>query len=147
EASSGFALAVFLALDRARIAGQKPALLQDAAELRLVAGERNGDAVTHSPGLAREPTAADGADDVVLAFALRGDQRLLQDHLQHRTREISGVVLAVDGDLPGSALHPHAGNGVLALAGGIGAALRVDLLLIDTGLGCAGVGLERSKVL
>src|ERR1700751_3984649 len=70
EASSGFALAVFLALDCARVASQEPALLQHATELRLVAGERNRDAMPDRAGLTRKATAAHRADDVVLAFAL-----------------------------------------------------------------------------
>jgi hypothetical protein len=45
--------------------------------------------------------------------------------------------LVVDGDLAGAGLDPDAGDGVLALAGGIGAALLVELLDVDRGGGCA----------
>ena len=45
---------------------------------------------------------------------------------------------AVDGDLAGARLDPDARDGVLALAGGIGAALRVELLHIDAALPAAG---------
>ena len=52
----------------------------------------------------------------------------LQDHLQNRTREIGREFLVVDDDLAGAGLHPDAGDRVLALAGGVGAALLVELL-------------------
>ena len=84
----------------------------------------------------------------ILALALGGDERLLQDHLQHGPREISDVILAVHRDLAGSLLHPNAGDGVLALAGGIGAALGVELLLIDARLGAAALSpLSGARVL
>ena len=41
------------------------------------------------------------------------------------------MVLAIDGDLAGALLHPNAGDGIFALAGGIGAPLGIDLLLVD----------------
>src|SRR5262245_13464925 len=81
EASSRLGPAVLLALDGAGIAGQEPALLQHAAELGLEARERDRDAVPDGAGLARHPAPAHGADDVVLPFALGGDERLFQDHL------------------------------------------------------------------
>ena len=90
--------------------------------------------MTHRAGLAERPPPLTVQINVELALALGGDERLLQDHLQHRPREIGDVVLAVDGDLAGALLDPDAGDGVLALAGGIGAALGVELLLIDAGL-------------
>ena len=62
-------------------------------------------------------------------------ERLLDHHAQHGTCEIDRLVLAVDGDLAGARLHPDAGDGVLALAGGIGAALSVELLVVDGGGG------------
>ena len=62
--------------------------------------------------------------------ALGDAQRLLEDHAQHRTGEIDFDVAAVDGDLAGARLDPHAGDGVLALAGGVGAAVLVELLLV-----------------
>ena len=68
---------------------------------------------------------------IVLVLAGRGDDRLLQDHLEHRAGEEQVEVLAVDGDLARAGLHPDAGNGVLALAGGVGAALLVELLHVD----------------
>ena len=79
-------------------------------------------------GLAGETAAGDGGDDVELAGTVGQNDRLEQEHLQHRTGEILGVFLAVDDDLAGAGLHPDAGNSILALAGGIGAALRIQLL-------------------
>src|SRR5581483_1486191 len=144
EAASRLAAAVLLALDRTRVAGQEPALLQHASKLRLEPRQRDRDAVTDGAGLARQTAAAHRADDVELALALGGDERLLQDHLEHGTGEIGGVLLAVDGDLAGAGLDPDTGDGVLALAGGIGAALRIDLLHVNPrGL----LPLERPKIL
>ena len=97
-------------------------------------------------GLAGKPAAAHGADDVVLTFAFGRHQRLLQNHLENRAGEVGDMVLAVDGDLARTPLHPDAGDSVLALAGGIGAALGVDFLLIDTGRGRARFGLQWSKI-
>src|SRR5262245_48949191 len=56
------------------------------------------------------------------------------------------MVLAVDGDLAGTALHPDAGDRVLALAGGVGAALRVNFLHVDPGSRRRRVAFQRSKI-
>ncbi len=53
--------------------------------------------------------------------------------LLRRAREVDRLVTAVDRDLAGAGLHPDAGDGVLAAAGGVGAALRVDFLFADRG--------------
>src|SRR5690606_8226041 len=58
--------------------------------------------------------------------------------LQHGASEIRSHVLAVDGDLAGAALHPDAGDGVLALAGRVRTAQGVDLRLADDFLGSSG---------
>src|SRR3546814_2111176 len=50
-------------------------------------------------------------------------------------REIDRLVAAVDDDLAGAGLQPHAGDRVLAAAGRIGAALLVELLLAKRRLG------------
>src|SRR6185312_11034481 len=71
---------------------------------------------------------------VELAVAVGGDQRLAQDHAQHGTGEIDGLVAAIDDDLAGTRLDPDAGDRFLAAAGGIGAALGVAL-----GVGLAGI--------
>src|SRR5260221_14743425 len=72
--------AVLLALHGTGVAGQEAALLQNAAQIRLEAGQRLGDAVTHGTGLARQTAAGDRADNVVLAGAGSSDQRLLDQH-------------------------------------------------------------------
>ena len=73
------------------------------AQRRLVVGQRLGDAVTNRAGLAGQAAADDGGDDVELAVAVGRDDRLLQDHLQHRTGEIGREFLVVDDDLAGAA--------------------------------------------
>src|SRR5712675_1179940 len=120
--------AVLLALDRARVAGEKAALFQDAAQIRLEIGQRLGDAVTDGARLARQTAAGHGADHVILTGPGRRHQRLLNHHPQHWTSEIDFDFAGVDGDLAGAGLDPDPGNRVLALAGGVGAALLVDLL-------------------
>src|SRR5882724_11669609 len=89
------------------------------------ATSRLADAVAERAGLAREPAAVHRADDVVLADPVGHPERLVDHHAQHRPREIDGAVAVVDGDLAGAGLQPDAGHRVLALAGGIGAALGV----------------------
>src|SRR5258706_10455683 len=120
--------AVLLALHRARVAGEKAALFQDATQIRLEIGQRLGDAVTHGARLARQTAAGDGADHVVLAGTGRRHQPLLDHRPQHRTRGVDFDFAGVDGDLAGAGLDPDPGNRVLALSGGVGTALLVDLL-------------------
>ena len=106
--------------------------------------------MTDSAGLAGETAALDRDDDVVLGQAIDELQRLLEDHAQHGAREVDHLVTGVDRDLAGAGLDPDAGDGVLALAGGIGAALRIDLLDVDGSIRLRGLGdlaelLERLK--
>src|SRR6185503_21360335 len=86
EGTASLGPAVLLALDHARVAGQEAAALERAAQFRLEVGQRLGKAVAHRAGLAGEATAGDGAHDVVLAGASGRDERLLDQHAQHRTR-------------------------------------------------------------
>src|ERR1700686_5370254 len=120
--------AVLFALDHARVTGEEAALFQQASQIRLEISQRLRDAVTHRTCLARQTAAGDRANDVVLAGASGCDQRLLDHHPQHRTGEIDFDFAGVDDDLAGTGLDPDAGDRVLALAGGIGTALLVDLL-------------------
>src|SRR4051794_17644771 len=99
EAAAGFLLAVLLALDDARGAGEETFLLERGAKLRLEVGQRLGDAVTPRARLAREPAAGNRHDDVELAGPVCDVQRLLQDHAQHRTREVALHRALVDDDL------------------------------------------------
>ena len=87
--------------------------------------------MTDRTGLAGEAAAGNRGVDVVLVLPGRRDDGLLQDHLQHRTGEEGVEFLAVHGDLAVARLDPHAGDGVLALAGRIGAALGIELLHVD----------------
>src|SRR6185295_4792358 len=128
ERTAGLGLAVLLALDDAGIAGQEAALLQDAAQVRLEIGQGLGDAVAYRARLPRQTTAGDGADHIILAGAGGCDQWLLDHHAQHRTGKVDLDLAGVDRDLAGAGLDPDAGDRVLALAGGVGAALLVDLL-------------------
>src|SRR5688500_12995717 len=129
EAAARLGAAVLLVLDRAAVAGQEAALLQRGPEVRLEQGQGAADAVTDRTGLARKAPADHGADDVELAGAVHHAERLVDHHAQHRAREIDQDVAVVDGNLAAARLQPDAGDGVLALAGGIGAALGVDLAL------------------
>ena len=92
-----------------------------------------------APAWPDKPAAIDGDDHVELAVAVGRDQRLAQDHAQHRTGEIDVLVAAIDGDLAAARLDPDAGDRFLAAAGGIGAALGVALV-VDLG-GVVGFGL------
>src|SRR5207244_8727370 len=120
EAPPRLRLAVLLALDHARVAGEEPAALERAAQIGLKIHQRLGDAVAHRAGLAREPAARDRADDVVLAVAVGRDQRLLDQHAQHRPREINLQHAGIDLDLAGTRPDPDARHRVLAFAGGLG---------------------------
>src|SRR3546814_943361 len=53
---------------------------------------------------------------------------LVDDQTKRRAGEIDRLIAAVHLDLAGAGLQPDASDGILAAAGGIGAALRVDLL-------------------
>src|SRR6185312_2924134 len=129
EAASCLGLAVFLALDDAAVAGQEALRLQGGTKPRLVIEQRLADAVAHRARLAREPAAGDGAVHVELAEAIDDDEGLVEQHAQHGAREINRAVAAVHRDLAGAGRDPDPRDGVLALAGRIGAALGVELRL------------------
>src|SRR5690606_14144033 len=122
-----------LAFHHASVAGQEATLLEHRAQGRLEVVQRLGDAVTNGTGLAAEAAASNGDGNVVLVETISGDDRLLHDQLQHGASEIALELAAVDSDLALARLDPDAGNGVLALAGGIGAAEGVELLLMHGG--------------
>src|SRR5471032_3258083 len=56
--------------------------------------------------------AGNRADHVVLSGAIGGDQRLLDHHAQHRTREEHFHGAGIDRDLAGARLDPDAGDRV-----------------------------------
>ena len=98
--------------------------------------------MAHRAGLARQAAARDGGRSTSYwPCAVGDDERLLDHQAQHRAGEIDFLIAAVDDDLAGAGLQPDAGDGVLALAGGIGAALLVELLLAQRGV--AGTGVDR----
>src|SRR6185312_7018708 len=88
EAAAGLRLAVFLALDDAAVARQEATGLERRTQPRLVIGQRLADAVADRAGLAGEAAADDAAHHVVLAEAIGDDEGLVQEHAQHRSREI-----------------------------------------------------------
>src|SRR5262249_20645695 len=98
EAAAGLGLAVLLALNAARVAGEEAAGLQSRTQARLIGDQRAADAVTHRTCLAGETAALHAHHDVELAVAIGRDQRLAEDHAQHRTGEVDLLVLAVDRD-------------------------------------------------
>ena len=93
--------------------------------------------MAHRAGLARKPAAGDADGQVVLADALGDAERLLQNHAQHGAGEIDLHLAAVDDDLAGARLDPDARDGVLALAGGVGSAVLVELSAHVAGLPAA----------
>src|SRR6218665_1599625 len=133
EGLAGLGLAVLLAFDDAAVAGQEAALLERRAQCRLEEVQGLGDAVTNGTGLAGQTTTGNSDDDVVLVGAFGRDDRLLDDQLQNGTGEVGGEFAAIDGRGALARLDPDAGDGILALAGGIGAALGVELLLMHRG--------------
>src|SRR3546814_9695756 len=72
------------------------------AQARLVERQRLGDAVAHRARLTGEAAALHRADDVELIAAVGDQERLGEDHAQHRPGEVDRLVLAVHGDLAGA---------------------------------------------
>ena len=82
--------------------------------------------MAHRAGLTRKAAAHHRADHIELVLALGRLEGLVDDHAQHGAGEIFFELPAVHGDPASAWFHPDPGNGVLALACGIGAALFVD---------------------
>src|SRR5690606_633296 len=95
EGAASLGAAVLLALDGARVTGKEATLLQHGAKLRLEVGEGARDAVTHGACLARKPATLDGDVNVELTGAVCRNDRLLDNHLKDRAREVRGEVLVV----------------------------------------------------
>ena len=112
---------------------------QHGVEFGAEAIERTADAMAHSACLAGKAAANHGALDIECASAVQRNEWLVDDHAQHRAREVASDFFAVHSHIAFTWLDPDAGNRVLALAGGIGAALGVDLLDVDR----SGLGLGR----
>ena len=126
EAATSLAAAILFALDDAGIAGQETVVLQGRAQGGLEQRQRLGNTVAHRTSLTGEAAALDRADDIVLVHAFGNLEGLGQDQAPGRTREVFFHALAVDDHAAGAGLDPDTGHGVLAFAGGIGAAILVD---------------------
>ena len=127
EALAGLRLAVLLTLNRTAVAGHEAALLQNAAQVGFEVGECAGNTVAERTGLAGKAAAGNRAHDIELALAASGFQRLLDDHAKGGAREEHFEGAIIHDDLARAALDPHTRHRVLAAAGGIGAALCVEL--------------------
>src|SRR6185437_4540183 len=135
EAGARLAVAVFLALDHPRIAGQEALLLERRAKLGLVMGQRLGKAVAHRARLSREAAAAHRHRQVILRDAVHHHEGLAQDHAQDGSREILVERLAVDGGEAPARLDPDARDRVLAFSRSVGAPILVELLNMDRRFG------------
>src|SRR6266478_2096120 len=87
ERATRLGAAVLLAFDDARVAGQITAAFEHGPQIRLVTHQRLGDAMSHRAGLPGKSATRNRADHVVLVLAVDGDERLLDQHAQHRPRE------------------------------------------------------------
>src|SRR5262249_48706478 len=146
ERAPCFGPAVLLTFDHARVAGEEAAALQCAAQIGLVVHQRLGQAVAHGASLAGQAAARNGAGDVVLAAAVGRHQRLLDQHAQHRPRKINLDLAGIDNNLAGAGLDPNPRHRILALAGGIGPSLLVELLDVFRSFG-RGSRLERRQLI
>src|SRR5690606_6048442 len=117
EAAAGLGAAVLLALDHAAVAGEEASCLDGAAQRRLELGERLADAVLDCTGLAGKTAARHCADNVILADTIGDLERLGNDQAQRRAGEKHLLIAAIDGDLAGARLDPHACDGILAATG------------------------------
>src|SRR4051812_27034729 len=129
EAAASLGAAIFLALDNARIAGQKALALHGDAQGRFVARQCRRDAVTDRASLAGQAAALDRRLDIILAAPVGDVEHLIDDQAKCRAGEIDFLLSAVDHDLARTRLEPDACDRVLAPAGCVSAAMLVELLL------------------
>src|SRR5919198_122820 len=111
---------VLLALDHARVAGQKAALLQLGAQLHVELNQRAGDSVAQRARLPGHPAAVQAGDDVVALEGV-GDPQRLSDHAA--VGRVGKVVVegpAVQLERPGALDQSDPGHGLLAPAGAAG---------------------------
>src|SRR6202034_1037610 len=99
EASSGFHLAVLLALHHARVTREEASDLEDAAQVGLVVGQRTRYPVPHRAGLTGQAPARDSAEYVELVVAVGDQERLGDQHAQHGASKILYDLPVVHGDL------------------------------------------------
>src|SRR6478735_9402114 len=108
-----------LALGDAGVAGEEAGLLEGGTVQLLVdAVERAGHTEADRAGLAGGATAVHTHEHVVGAVELQQRQGLLDDLLVHLVREVRVERAAVDLPLAGARDDAHAGDGLLASAGG-----------------------------
>jgi len=120
EAAARLLMAVFFALDDAAVAGQGNRLLRSflwkvssyKSSARLMP-KRTAPAWPESP----PPTTVQVMSK--LPIAVDGGEGLVDNHAQHRPREIDFQRLAVDGDFAAAALDPTARDGVFAPSGAV----------------------------
>src|SRR6185295_6583974 len=130
ERTSCLGATIFLTLDDTRVTRQEAATLERAAQVRFEIGQSLCKTVTDRAGLAGKAATGYCAGNVVLSVSIGCDQRLLNEHAQHRTRKEDFHGFGVDQNLAGSRLDPDARHRVLALAGGVGTVLSVDFLFV-----------------
>src|SRR3712207_993418 len=82
--------------------------------------EAAGHAETQRAGLAGDAAAVDAGDHVEAAVELQRRERLVGDLLVQLVREVALQRAAVDRPLAGAGDDAHAGDGLLATAGGAG---------------------------
>src|SRR4051794_7423151 len=108
-----------LALDDAGVTREQPGLLERGAVGLDVDGvEAAGHAEAQGAGLAGDAAAVDPRDDVEAALELQRGERLVHDLLVQLVREVVVQGPAVDRPLAGAGDDAHAGDGLLATAGG-----------------------------
>src|SRR6185312_2678147 len=123
EALAGARLTVLLALLLARVPRQEARALDGAALLGVERDERARDPVAHRFRLGALAAARAGRPDVELVGRLDELERLAQDHARGLALEVIVDREAVDDDRSGAGLEPDAGDGGLALAGGVRAGI------------------------
>src|SRR5690606_13688164 len=77
DAAPGLALAVLLALDLARVAGEKAARLERRPQRRIIGHHRPADAVAHRAGLTGQTAAGHRAHHIEVIHAVGGLERLV----------------------------------------------------------------------
>src|SRR4051812_44705915 len=108
-----------LTLLRARVTREEAAALELAAQVGVGLHQRAGHAVAQGAGLGRHSAAVDAGDHVHLLLVARRLERSADGLLQRGAREEVLERAAVDLVHARARLEDHAGDGGLALAGGL----------------------------
>src|SRR4051794_15744616 len=108
-----------LALDDAGVTREQPGLLERrAVGLGVDRVEAAGHAEAQGAGLTGDAAAVDAGDDVEATLELEVRERLVHDLLVQLVGEVVVQRAAVDRPLAGAGDDAHAGDGLLATAGG-----------------------------